>query len=238
MKKIFLLICLTIFLSTPTVQATMTEYKNPSFSFDKIKNILILNTKQDSQMRNRIANEFAFQQVDQMLGDALVRSGVRFNYASNALQTFDSSNEKTYATLVTEQGKEKADAIFFAWASIYYDAYLTPVLIKYQHTSYRVPSYVRTETVIDKTRIYDNKGNYTTIETPRTVYETVPERYYKTSDVCINFSLYSTTDHTEIYLLKDDRSRNEEGAFEGMVKRISESLAKKLYANMPNAQTK
>lgn len=238
MKRIFLLICLTMFLTASVAQATMTEYQNPSFNFDKVKNILLLDTKQDATRRSTVTNDFAFQQIDQMLAEALERRGVNFTYASKALLDFNVSSAKSYDFLVAENGQAEADNQFYAWASTYYDVYLSPILLNYNTPTHRVPSYVTSRTIIDKVRIYDNKGNYTIVETPRTIYETVPERYYKSSDIAIRFAAISLADQKEIFLLKDQRSRDGNDAFDGMMKRICENLAKKLYEKMPNARTK
>lgn len=249
MKKISFLFCMMFFLSTSITQATMNEYKKPGFDFSTIKTILILDTKEDSR-KSKITNDFALRHVDGELNKALEDSGLRVAYMDQAIKEFNIGNPKPHDVLVVEVGKEKADELFFAWAKTHYQAYLTPSVIHYKNSTHREPSRVVARREIERVRVYDEysgydhyghrdrnrRGNYRIVERPRTVYVTIPERYYQSSDICIKFELSSMANHEEILLLRDERTREGSDSFDGMTTRICENLTKKLSQNIPTAK--
>lgn len=230
-----LMILLLSFFMMSSAQANGSEFKSNTFSFEKVHSVLILSSE-NHDIDKSLANDVALEKINQTLIKAFAQKKVRVVFIDEAINEFNRNHRMPYATLVEKVGVTKAIDTFFKWASSRYESYLHTSVLNYSAGSKKMPATTSKRVVMERRTLTDIKGRVIIIEEPETIYDKIAEHNFITSQLCLEFILVDSKTNSVIYSFKDEREREETNKFDGMVEKMADNIAGKVYENFKNTR--
>lgn len=217
--------CVAAFSAAP-VHADYTNWQDPNYDFQIVKNIYIarVDTSDISSMSSAKAKslESSFQS---RMNKAKFPKDLRLTLeAPTATKTLPASRVPKASV---ESGTEEDDFLVEARAANA-QVYILPRLTRWQVESYIEPAHVEWKSVQVRDSYKDKDGNWHDFYRTETYPDYIPDREIPYATVTMTFEWYDAQSGNLIASSEDDRTRNAEDNPKGMYERIVDRFAKDL----------